>query len=157
MTTKILAEYNAKDLYDLFNLLYFETYTTTYGGAGFIGNEFHLLKTALDEYGSAQIACAMLNCFSINTKTINVPYFIAGLKNYLVSYNPYIYWAVRRQSTKDIKKLWREFLFLDAVWLPTAKQRTRYKEVLEQLRMWAYAETGQKIRKTNTKKGTEKS
>tara|TARA_R100001530_G_scaffold109034_1_gene76509 strand:- start:103 stop:576 length:474 start_codon:yes stop_codon:yes gene_type:complete len=156
MTTKILAEYNSKDLYELFNLLYHEKYESIYEGAGFIGNEFHLLKTALDEYGSAQIACAMLNCFSINDKTVNVPYFIAGLKNYLISYNPYIYWAVKRESTDDIKKLWREFLLLDAVWLPTAKQRTRYKEVLELLRMWAYAKTGQKIRKARPKKVTRK-
>ena len=52
---------NARDLYELFGNLYKEKHNIEYPGAGFIGNEFHQLRNLIDEYGSAQIACCILN------------------------------------------------------------------------------------------------
>ena len=156
MATKHVDDYNAKDLYDLFCLLYEEKYQISYTGAGFIGNELHVLKNALQEYGSSQLVCATLNCISNNDRTVNVPYFIAGIRHYLISYNPYVYWAVKRYSTNEIIKLWKEFLFLDATWLPSASQRRRYKEVLAELMEWAYEKTNKKKRSSNSKKTTKR-
>ena len=146
-----IEEYNAKDLYELFCTLYEEKHKRAYTGVGFIGNEMHVLKNALQEHGSSQLVCATLNCISNNDIMVNVPYFIAGIRHYLISYNPHIYWAVKRYSTDEIRQLWREFLFLDATWLPSASQRQRYKEVLAELTEWAYAKTNKKKRTTNSK------
>ena len=151
MNTNI-DDYNAKDLYDLFRSLYEEKHKLAYTGVGFIGHELHVLKNALQEHGSSQLVCATLNCITSNDRTVNVPYFIAGIRHYLISYNPYVYWAVKRYSTNEIIKLWKEFLFLDATWLPSASQRRRYKEVLAELTEWAYAKTNKKKRSPNSKK-----
>ena len=151
-----IDKYNAKDLYDLFCSLYEEKHGAVYTGSGFIGNELHVLKNALQEHGSVQLVCATLNCITNNDRTVNVPYFIAGIRHYLISYNPYIYWAVKRYSTNEIIKLWKEFLFLDATWLPSASQRRRYKEVLADLMEWAYAKTNKKKRSSNPKKPTKR-
>lgn len=151
-----IDDYNTKDLYDLFCILYEEKHKLTYTGVGFIGNEFHILKKALQEYGSSQLVCATLNCISNNDRTVSVPYFIAGIRYYLVSYNPYVYWAVKRYSTDAISKLWKEFLFLDATWLPSASKRRRHKEVLAELMEWAYEKTNTKKRLPNSKKPTKR-
>ena len=156
MDTKDVDSYNAKDLYNLFCELYQEKHHVSYTGAGFIGNELHVLKQAIHDHGSIQLLCATLNCISNNDRTVNVPYFIAGIRHYLVSYNPYIYWAVKRSGTNEIKKLWKEFLFLDATWLPSASQRRRYKDVLADLTEWAYAKTNKKKRTSNPKKSGER-
>ena len=154
--TKDIDDYNAKDIYDLFCLLYEEKHRSEYTGAGFIGNELHVIKKAVLEHGSSQIVCATLNCILSNDRTVNVPYFIAGLKHYLVSYNPYIYWAVKRYGDDEIMMLWKKFLFLDAVWLHTAAQRKNYKVVFSDLRDWAYEKTNRKKRSSNTKKTTNR-
>jgi len=151
-----IDNYNAKDLYDLFCSLYEEKHRIAYTGVGFIGNELHVLKNSLQEHGSAQLVCATLNCITNNDRTVNVPYFIAGLRHYLISYNPYIYWAVKRYSTNEIMKVWKEFLFLDATWLPSGSQRRRYKEVLAKLTEWAYAKTNKKKRSSNSKKTSKR-
>ena len=152
MSTKLIIDYNQRDIYTLFMELYKEKYGADYRGAGFIGNEMHKLQEVILEYGASQIACATLNCIASNDRTVNVPYFVAGIKFYLVPYNPDIYWAVHREGTPEIKRLWKKFLFLDAVWLPSATQRKKYKEALQELREWAYEKTGKKTRKINTKK-----
>tara|TARA_R110000824_G_scaffold347141_2_gene533936 strand:+ start:1275 stop:1757 length:483 start_codon:yes stop_codon:yes gene_type:complete len=156
MVTKHVDNYNTKDLYNLFCQLYEEKHKKSYAGSGFIGNEFHVLKNALQEHGSIQLLCATVNCISNNDKTVTVPYFIAGLKHYLVPYNPYVYWAVKRDGTDEIKKLWKEFLFLDATWLPSASQRRRYKDVLSDLTEWAYAKTNKKKRVSNPKQSSKR-
>ena len=50
-----------------------------------------------------------------------------------------------------MRKLWREYMFLDSAWLPTASKRKRLKEVIKELREWAYAKTDKTKRKTDTK------
>lgn len=156
MSTITLDKLNAKDIYQLFGTLYKEKHGVEYQGVGFIGNEMHKLREVLDEYGSSSIACATLNCINANPKSVSIPYFVAGIKYYLVPYNPDIYWAVKRYSTPTIKKLWRTYMFLDSVWFPTATQRTKRKQALQELREWAYAKTGKKTRKANTKDETER-
>ena len=151
MNTKNLSEYNAKDLYNIFGTLYEEKHRRKYEGAGFIGNELHLLKVALEDYTPSHIACAMLNCFKSSDKTVNVPYFISGLKYYLTSHNPDIYWAVQRYGDENIKKLWKQFLFLDSVWLPSSSNRIKYKEIYKKLKEWTNEKTGKKKRKTTSK------
>ena len=152
MSTSTLNDFNARDIYTLFNSLYVEKHGVEYKGAGFIGNEMHGLRGLIDEHGAAHTACATLNCVASNDRTVNIPYFVAGIKFYLVPYNPDIYWAIKRYGTPEISQLWKKFLFLDSVWLPSATQRANYKLVLEQLREWAYAKTGKTPRKVNSKR-----
>ena len=76
-----------------------------------------------------------------NDRTVNVPYFAAGVSYYLVPH-PDVYWAVKKQGTPEIKQLYRAFMFLDAVWLPSASQKNKRKEVLNKLREWTNAKTG---------------
>lgn len=64
MSTTTLNNFNAKDIYTLFGSLYKEKFGVDYRGVGFIGNEMHKLREILDEYGSPQIACAVLNCIN---------------------------------------------------------------------------------------------
>ena len=151
MSTIPLNKFNAKDIYTLFSTLYKEKYRIDYKGAGFIGNEMHGLRTILDEHGSSQIACAVINCISTNSRTVNIPYFVAGIHFYLVPYNPDIYWAVKRYGSPEIRQLWKYFLLLDSVWLPSATKRAEYKRVMQKLQEWAYEKTGKKTRKTHTK------
>ena len=100
----------------------------------------HKLKEVLNLHGSSATACAILNCINNNDRTVNVPYFAAGIKYYLVPH-PDVYWYVKRYGTPEIKKLYRSFMFLDAVWLPSASQKTKRKEVLNKLREWTNAKT----------------
>ena len=151
MTEKNLSEYNVQDLYTLFSTLYKEKHGIEYKGVGFIGNEIHLLKVAIEQNGAEQMVCAILNCIESNDRTVNVPYFVAGLKYYLTSYNPHIYWAVKRYGDSRIKKLWTHFMFLDAVWLPKATQKKQREEIFKILKDWAYEKTNKKKRKTPTK------
>tara|TARA_R110000787_G_scaffold19690_1_gene58830 strand:+ start:97 stop:567 length:471 start_codon:yes stop_codon:yes gene_type:complete len=147
-----IYDYTAKDIYTLFSDLYEEKHGFVYKGPGFIGNEMHLIKVAIDKNGAASIACATLNCIKANSRTVNVPFFIAGLKYYLTPYNPSIYWATQRFGDKRIKKLWKQYLFLDATWLPKASQKLKTKELYNELKEWADAKTNyQKKRKVNTK------
>ena len=156
MSTITLDKLNAQGIYTLFQTLYKEKHGIEYKGVGFIGNEMHKLREVLDEYGSSSVACATLNCINANSKSVSVPYFVAGIKYYLVSYNPDVYWAVKRYSTPTIKKLWRNYMFLDSVWFPTATQRAKRKQVLQELREWAYAKTGKKTRTTTAKAKAER-
>ena len=151
-----IDKYNAKDLYDLFCSLYEEKHGAVYTGSGFIGNELHVLKNDLQEHGSVQLVCATLNCITNNDRTVNVPYFVAGLKYYLTSYNPYIYLAVKRYGDDKIKKLWKHFIFLDAVWFPKARQKKKRDEVFKILKDWAYEKVNKKKRKTLTKKSVKR-
>ena len=150
---KSIYDYTAKDIYTLFSDLYKEKYGIPYKGAGFIGNEMHLIKVAIEENGSANIACATINCIKNNSRTVNVPFFIAGLKYYLTSYNPTIFWAVEQYGYKKIRRLWKQYLFLDATWLPKASHRLKMKELYKELKEWADAKTTStpQKRKTNTK------
>ena len=135
-------------------LILAKKYGIPYKGAGFIGNEMHLIKVAIEENGSANIACATINCIKNNSRTVNVPFFIAGLKYYLTSYNPTIFWAVEQYGDKKIRRLWKQYLFLDATWLPKASHRLKMKELYKELKEWADAKTTStpQKRKTNTKK-----
>ena len=151
MENKKLTDDNTKDLYNLFSCLYKEKYGTEYEGAGFIGNEFHLLKVAIDNNGADQIACAMLNCVATNKRKVNIPYFLAGLKYYTVPYNPSIYFAVTKYGDKEIKQLWRHFIILDSVWFPKVSQRKKRKEIYEELKKWANEKVNKKKRETDTK------
>ncbi len=135
-----ISNLNAKELYSLFGTLYYDKYGREYKGVGFIGNEMHKLKEVLNLHGSSATACAILNCINNNDRTVNVPYFAAGIKYYLVPH-PDVYWYVKRYGTPEIKKLYRSFMFLDAVWLPSASQKTKRKEVLNKLREWTNAKT----------------
>ena len=135
-----ISNLNAKELYSLFGTLYYDKYGREYKGVGFIGNEMHKLKEVLNLHGSSATACANLNCINNNDRTVNVPYFAAGIKYYLVPH-PDVYWYVKRYGTPEIKKLYRSFMFLDAVWLPSASQKTKRKEVLNKLREWTNAKT----------------
>ena len=150
----VLDKLNSKDLYNLFGSLYKERHSVDYKGVGFIGNEMHKLKNSIEEFGSAHVACAILNCINRNDRTVSVPYFTAGIRYYMVPDNPEVYWAIKRYGTSKMKKLWREYMFLDSVWLPTSTKRKRLREVIKELREWAYAKTGKTTRKTSTK--TEK-
>ena len=132
---------NTKELYSLFGTLYHDKHGKEYKGVGFIGNEMHKLKEALDTHGSNATACAILNCINSNDRTVNVPYFAAGVRYYLVQY-PDVYLYVKRYGTPKIKKLYRSFMFLDAVWLPSASQKNKRKEVLNKLREWTNAKAG---------------
>ena len=132
---------NTKELYSLFGTLYQDKHGREYKGVGFIGNEMHKLKEAFNIHGSSAMACAMLNCINNNDRTVNVPYFAAGVSYYLVPH-PDVYWAVKKQGTPEIKQLYRAFMFLDAVWLPSASQKNKRKEVLNKLREWTNAKTG---------------
>ena len=134
-----LDKLNAKDLYELFGALYKEKYKAEYKGVGFIGNEMHKLKNNIEEHGSAHVACAILNCINRNDRKVSVPYFTAGIRYYMIPDNP------------KMRKLWREYMFLDSAWLPTASKRKRLKEVIKELREWAYAKTDKTKRKTDTK------
>ena len=149
-----IYDYTAKDIYTLFSNLYKEKHGISYKGAGFIGNEMHLIKVAIEENGSANIACATLNCIKANPKTVNVPFFIAGLRYYLTSYNPGVYWAIQRYGDTRIKKLWKKYIFLDSTWLPKASQRNQLKEIYKELKEWADAKTTSRSskRKINPKK-----
>ena len=66
MSTKLIIDYNQRDIYTLFMELYKEKYGADYRGAGFIGNEMHKLQEVILEYGASQIACATLNCIASN-------------------------------------------------------------------------------------------
>ena len=114
----------------------------------------HLLKVAIQENGSANVVCATLNCIKANSKTVNVPFFVAGLKYYLTSYNPSIFWAVERYGDRRIRQLWKQYLFLDATWLPKASHRLKIKQLQKELKEWADAKTTSPSskRKTNPKK-----
>jgi hypothetical protein len=152
MSTSSLKDYNAKDIYTLFTSLYTEKHGVEYKGAGFIGNEMHGLRGLIDDHGAAQIACATLNCVASNNRTVTIPYFVAGIKFYLVPHNPDIYWAVKRHGSPEMSQLWRKFLLLDSVWLPTASQRANYKLALGQLKEWAYEKTGKATRKATPRR-----
>tara|TARA_B100000470_G_C19683458_1_gene343121 strand:- start:113 stop:607 length:495 start_codon:yes stop_codon:yes gene_type:complete len=141
MNSLNISNLNAKELYSLFSTLYYDKHGKEYRGVGFVGNEMHKLKEALDVHGSSAMACAMLNCINNNDRTVNVPYFAAGVRYYLVPH-PDVYWNVKKYGTPDIKKLYRAFMFLDAVWLPSASQKNKRKELLNKLREWANAKTG---------------
>ena len=156
MTTNTIEKLNAKDIYSLFQTLYQEKYGFEYKGVGFIGNEMHNLREILDEHGSPHVACAVLNCIASNDRTVNIPYFAAGIKYYIVPYNPIIYWCVKRFGTPEILKLWKRFLFLDSVWLPSATQRKKCKTIIQELKVWSYEKADKKIRKTKTKKETKR-
>jgi len=148
-----IYDYTSKDIYSLFSGLYKEKYNVEYKGVGFIGNEMHLIKVAIEENGSANVACATLNCIKITSRAVNVPFFIAGIKYYLTPHNPHIYWAVQRFGDEVIKNLWAQYLFLDAIWLPKASQKKKIKELRKELKNWANVQakrTPQK-RKTNSK------
>tara|TARA_R110000824_G_scaffold74443_6_gene189259 strand:- start:7227 stop:7709 length:483 start_codon:yes stop_codon:yes gene_type:complete len=151
MSTSFLKDYNAKDIYTLFTSLYVEKHGVEYKGAGFIGNEMHGLRGLIDEYGAAHVACATLTCVATNDRTVNIPYFVAGIKFYLIPHNPDVYWAVKRYGTPEMSRLWKKFLFLDSVWFPTATQRMNYKLVLKQLKEWAHEKTGKAAREINSK------
>ena len=69
---------------------------------------------------------------------------IAGLKYYLVEYNPDIYWAVHKFGDEKIKKLWRKYLVLDAIWFPSATQKIELQDVVKRLKKYA----NEKIKKT---------
>ena len=147
-----IYDYTSKDIYSLFSGLYKEKYNVEYKGVGFIGNEMHLIKVAIEENGSANVACATLNCIKITSRAVNVPFFIAGIKYYLTPHNPHIYWAVQRFGDEVIKNLWAQYLFLDATWLPKASQKLKTKELYNELKEWADAKTNyQTKRKVNTK------
>ena len=143
---------NARDLYELFGNLYKEKHNIEYPGAGFIGNEFHQLRNLIDEYGSAQIACCILNCIKNNGSNASVPYLARGIRYYTTSYDPIIYYSVTRWGTSEIKKLWRQYLILDAVWFPSATQRTQKKLILKELKEWANAKASDKERQRANKK-----
>tara|TARA_R110000824_G_scaffold360465_1_gene548207 strand:- start:293 stop:769 length:477 start_codon:yes stop_codon:yes gene_type:complete len=145
-------ELNARDIYELFSSLYKEKHNAEYQGSGWIGNEMHSLRNLLDEYGPAQVACSTLNCIINNDKTVTIPYFAAGIKYYITSYNPVIYYAITRWGTPKIKKLWRHFLVLDAVWFPSATQRSQRKLILKELKEWANAKTNKETTKRVNKK-----
>ena len=148
-------ELNARDIYELFSTLYKEKYNKEYAGAGFIGNEMHLLRNLIDEHGSAQVACSILNCIINNDTSVNVPYFAAGIEYYITPHNPIIYYSVTRWGTPKIKKLWNQFLILDAVWFPSATQRAQRKIILKELKEWANAKANSTARKRTNKKATK--
>ena len=143
---KLIDTYNSRDIYSLFSSLYYEKYKKEYLGIGFIGNEMHKLRVLIDEYGPAQIACATVNCLKQSNSSVSVPYFTAGIKYYIIPYNPNVYWAVIQHGTPKIQKQWKKFLLLDAVWFPSATQQKQYKELDIILKEWAYAKTGKKTR-----------
>ena len=111
----------------------------------------HKLKNNIEEHGSAHVACAILNCINRNDRKVSVPYFTAGIRYYMIPDNPEIYWSIKRYGNPKMRKLWREYMFLDSAWLPTASKRKRLKEVIKELREWAYAKTDKTKRKTDTK------
>ena len=153
MDNKLLHDYNQRDIYTLFMELFKQKHQIDYAGAGFINDEMQLIKEAIEKYGAPHIACATLNCIKENEQKVNVPYFIAGLKYYLTPYSPEIYFFVYRYGDKAIKKLWREFIFLDSVWLPNATQKKKYNDILKTLKEWVNEKTNKKKkRKTNTKR-----
>ena len=156
MENKSLSEYNQRDIYSLFMELYELKHSSKYAGAGFINNEMQLIRRAIEENGAAQIACAVLNCIESNDRTVNVPYFVAGLKYYLTSYNPYIYLAVKRYGDDKIKKLWTHFILLDSVWFPKPSQKKERDGVFKTLKDWAYEKVNKKKRKTVTKKSVKR-
>ena len=137
MNTKSISKYTAKDLYELFSDLYIEKYNKEYESVWFIGNEMKGLKEGIDNYGASSMACAILNCIKANDKVVNIPYLIAGLKYYLVEYNPDIYWAVHKFGDEKIKKLWRKYLLLDAIWFPSATQKIELEDVVKRLKKYA--------------------
>ena len=151
MNIKSISKYNARDLYELFSELYIEKYNKEYESVWFIGNEMKALRQAIDDYGSASMACAILNCIKTNSKVVNIPYLIAGLKYYLVDYNPEIYWSVHRFGDGNAKKLWRKYLVLDAIWFPSATQKIKLQDVVKRLKNYA-SEKIKKTRKAPAKK-----
>ena len=58
-----IYDYTAKDIYTLFSNLYKEKHGISYKGAGFIGNEMHLIKVAIEENGSANIPKQLMYLF----------------------------------------------------------------------------------------------
>ena len=108
------------------------------------------LKNSIEEHGSAHVACAILNCINRNDRKVSVPYFTAGIRYYMIPDNPEIYWSIKRYGNPKMRKLWREYMFLDSAWLPTASKRKRLKEVIKELREWAYAKTSKTTGKINT-------
>ena len=148
---KSIVDYNQRDIYTLFMELYKQKHGIDYSGVGFIYNEMLLIKDAIAKHGADHIACAALNCVKQNSKTVNIPYFIAGIKHYLIPHNPHTYWAVQRYGDQRIKNLWQQYLFLDAVWLPKASQKTKLKEIRKELKKWADAKTNRPSQKRKTK------
>ena len=138
---KSITDYNQRDIYTLFKELYKRKHGKDYSGAGFINNEMQLIKGSISEYGAPHIACAAFNCIKNNDRTVNVPYFIAGIKYYITPHNPEIYFAVFTHGDKAIKNLWREYILLDSVWFPNATQQTEYREILNTLKDWVYEKT----------------
>jgi hypothetical protein len=146
-----ITNLNAKDLYSLFNTLYKEKHGVEYKGVGFIGNEMKKMREVVDEHGSGNVACAISNCIRNNDRTVNVPYFTTGIKYYLIPYNPEIYWFVKYYGNPKMKKLFREYMFLDSTWLPSASKRTKRKEILQVLKEWVNNEKRKRVTKTAKK------
>ncbi len=126
-------ELNAKDIYELFSSLYKEKHNLEYQGFGWIGNEMHSLRNILDEYGSAQVACSVLNCIINNDSTVTIPYFAAGIKYYLTDIDPKLYWSIMSSPNPSVKKKWRAFTILNSKWLPTATDQKRLASLEKEL------------------------
>lgn len=144
-----ITNLNSKDLYSLFNTLYKEKYGVEYKGVGFIGNEMKKMREVIDEFGSGNVACAISNCIRNNDRTVNVPYFTAGIKYYLIPHNPEIYWFIKYYGNPATKKLFREYIFLDSTWLPTASKRKRRKEILQILKEWVQEKKNETRKRVN--------
>ena len=143
-STKSIHQYNARDLHNAFTRLYEQKFNQPYQVKSFIGYEMKGFKSLLSKYNVFEILCGIKKCIRVNSSTVTVHYVISSPKDYIPEANAEVQWMVSEYGTPEIKTKFRELLFTDSKWFPSATENKKQKELLEELKKWTYEKEKQK-------------
>lgn len=131
---KNIEAYNCNDLHRIFSEEYYQKHGKDYVSSRFIGYEMKLLKGLLAEHDTFAILCSIVSCIKRNANTVNIPYFVAGIKFYLTTDdNPELQWKVLSSRKQEYIDKWQQLRLMKAKWLPKATDRTKMIQLEKEL------------------------
>ena len=153
---KNIEEYNCNDLHRIFSEEYYKKYGKDYVSSRFIGYEMKLLKGLLEAHDTFAILCSIISCIKRNSSTVNIPYFVAGIKFYLpTDDNPEIQWRVLTSHKQEYIAKWQQLRLMKAKWLPKATDRTKMIQLEKDLMEWLDEKKKKTARTSQSKKASK--
>ena len=131
LTTNFDA-YTVKDIRDFWSSEFLKEHQTEYASRGFVGNELHLLKQVIEEYGVYATLLAISN--GIRSGEIAIKYFVDSISDYLPStqYAKYVF-LIRMNNNDKAKNLLNKLLFLESKWIPSGDDHVKKIDLINEL------------------------
>ena len=131
---KKFSLFNSLDVREYWCFLWKEKHNEIYYPHGYGGNEVHLLKEKIDEYGIFAVLTALEEAVK---RKMSIKMFCEAFFSYLLNVPDHrIHFFVSKFGGNEQKELYKQYLLLDSRWIKNAGDSKRVDELYNKLKEW---------------------